>query len=585
MPDSDMLGKYRLVRCIGQGGMAEVWKARAAGPVGFTKTVAIKRILPHLAKQGRAAAAFADEARLTARLVHPNIVQVFDFGLGEDGVMFFAMEYVDGINLRTLLNLLEVRGEKLPHELVAYIGAQVAAGLAYAHTATDETGRPMNIVHRDISPHNIMLSARGEVKVTDFGIAKFADAMARRTDPNVIKGKLSYMSPEQAKQAPMDARTDIFALGLVLYELLTTERFFEANSPVAIYQMVSRHAGMTPTDLAKIPEPFHPAVRRTLEADPEMRIATAEELQDVLEDCVPLKINRVRAQLQELVESCPVQDIEPIESSGSDPSRVTSAPSLSPAPRATGIAQESASAPAPAPQPAAEPAPTVVSAPHPVPIEEPLRKGRRKWLLAALVVLAVAGVGFLAVQMGWVPLDLTGSMTPTTLAGLSDNATPLSTAVAQPPESTPTPEATQNPTPRPRHKRTPRPTPRIRKRTPTPTPEPTVQATPTPVEVTPQVHETPTPSPFNLDDIEEAPPAHLTTGELRIESNVPARVKIDGRFVGTTEKGTLIIQLASGDHEIAFTANGKFVGRLISVNANQVVNVKGDLRRKRVTTK
>ncbi|RYZ37169.1 MAG: serine/threonine protein kinase [Myxococcaceae bacterium] len=251
------LGKYQLVRKLASGGMAEVFLAKAAGPRGFEKTLVLKRILPHLAEDEAFVDMFLGEAKLAAQLDHPNVVQIFDFGEA-DGSYFLAMEYIDGPTLRRLIKRSTELKSPLPVALCAKMVAAAAEGLAFAHELTDpETGTPLGLIHRDISPENVLLSRQGAVKVVDFGIAKVA-GQSHRTQTGVVKGKVAYMPPEQLQARAMDARVDVYALGMVLYELLTGRRPFDAATEVGMMQAI-------------LFEPFVPAVERRPDLPPAMQ--------------------------------------------------------------------------------------------------------------------------------------------------------------------------------------------------------------------------------------------------------------------------------------------------------------------------
>lgn len=230
-------GRYQLLERLGEGGMAEVFKAKSFGVEGFEKVLVIKRILPELAKQPRFVDLFVHEAKLAVRLSHANIVQVFDLGRVDHGdreapSYFIAMEYVAGLDLATLLARCRKRNNLVPFGMAVFLTAEVAKALDHAHRRRDEQGRPLGIVHRDISPQNILLSWEGEVKVTDFGIAKARDSLFEEdvviSRPGRVHGKLSYTSPEQAEGRPLDSRSDLFSLGTVLYEMLAGNNPFAA---------------------------------------------------------------------------------------------------------------------------------------------------------------------------------------------------------------------------------------------------------------------------------------------------------------------------------------------------------------------
>lgn len=227
MPDDEptKFGEYHLLDKIATGGMAEVWRARAYGMAGFEKILVIKKVLPHLARDKEFIRLFIDEARIAVQLHHVNIVQVFDLGEVE-GTYYMAMEYVSGMDLARLISRGKARGP-LPLPLVLFIGAEVLKALAFAHDRVDERGNPLRIVHCDISPQNMLISFAGEVKITDFGISK---AAFQSSDSDTIRGKYAYMSPEQIEGKPLDGRSDLFSLGIVLYELLTNRRLFKAKS-------------------------------------------------------------------------------------------------------------------------------------------------------------------------------------------------------------------------------------------------------------------------------------------------------------------------------------------------------------------
>jgi serine/threonine protein kinase len=231
----ERFGQYILLDKVGSGGMAELFKAKKLGIEGFERVLAIKRILPHLSSDEEFIDMFIAEAKLVARLSHKNIAQVYDFGkIGQN--YFIAMEYIRGKDLRVILKRCKDKNIKLPMALAVFIAKEVASALSYAHRQKDSTGENLKIIHRDVSPQNILISYEGEVKVVDFGIAK-AGAHSKTTT-GMLKGKLSYMSPEQAWGKPIDHRSDIFALGIVLYEMLTGERLFKGDTELNTLERV-----------------------------------------------------------------------------------------------------------------------------------------------------------------------------------------------------------------------------------------------------------------------------------------------------------------------------------------------------------
>ena len=224
-------GKYILLEKLATGGMAEIYLARSPGASGVSKFVALKRILPQYSEQPEFIDMFKDEAKIAVNLTHANITSIFEFGV-EKQAFYLAMDYVEGRNLRQILNKMKKSGVSFSIEQVLYIIKEVAAGLDHAHRCIDSnTGKPLNIIHRDMSPQNVMISFEGEVKVIDFGIAK-AETQLETTRAGTLKGKFGYMSPEQAEGQQVDLRTDIFALGIVLWELLANDRLFVANNEV-----------------------------------------------------------------------------------------------------------------------------------------------------------------------------------------------------------------------------------------------------------------------------------------------------------------------------------------------------------------
>lgn len=208
---------------IAKGGMAEVYRAKTVGFSGFEKEVCVKKILPHLTEDKSFVDMFVNEAKLAATLNYANIVQVHDLCVSGGGEYFIVMEYVNGKDLSDVIRAAQLAGREVPPEIAVYICRETCKGLHYAHSKRDPEGAPLNIIHRDISPHNVLVSFMGEVKIVDFGIAK-ASSIMNKTAVGILKGKYGYMSPEQARGQPLDHRSDIFNTGIVLYELLVGER-------------------------------------------------------------------------------------------------------------------------------------------------------------------------------------------------------------------------------------------------------------------------------------------------------------------------------------------------------------------------
>jgi serine/threonine protein kinase len=227
----ETFGKYILLEKLAMGGMAEIYLARNSGASGVSKFFAIKRILPQFTEQPEFIDMFKDEAKIAVNLSHANIVSIYEFGI-EKEAFFIAMDFIEGRNLRQVLNKMKKANTTFTIEQIVYVIKEVAGGLDHAHRCIDsQTGKPLNIIHRDMSPQNVMLSFEGEVKVVDFGIAK-AETQLETTRAGTLKGKFGYMSPEQAEGQNIDLRTDVFALGIVLWELLANDRLFVANNEV-----------------------------------------------------------------------------------------------------------------------------------------------------------------------------------------------------------------------------------------------------------------------------------------------------------------------------------------------------------------
>lgn len=277
-------GKYLLLDRIAVGGMAELYRAMMMGAEGFEKLIAIKKLLSHLTVQENLVNAFVEEAKLAALLQHQNIVQIYDFG-SVDGDYFIAMEHLFGKDLRLIMDKSEEKGRPLSLEYVLYISSRVCEGLDYAHHLKDLEGNPLRIIHRDISPPNIFITYDGEVKIVDFGIAKAA-SQNTETVEGVIKGKVSYMSPEQAGGGSIDQRSDIFSTGILLYEMLTGKRMFEGE-PLQILPKVCE-AEFEPLDqlVKDLPPEIYDILHRALAKDRDKRYQSSGEMLSDLEECM-----------------------------------------------------------------------------------------------------------------------------------------------------------------------------------------------------------------------------------------------------------------------------------------------------------
>src|SRR5215470_3595592 len=273
---ADSQQRYRVVEKLESGGMAEVFRAESEGLQGFKKQVAIKRVLPHLSEKKKFISMFLDEARLSAHLSHSNCVQVFDIGVG-DNAYFIVMEYVDGADLKAVLETLKKQGREMAVEDAVFISIKICEGLCYAHELTDTEGRSLGVVHRDVSPPNVLMTKYGEIKIVDFGLAK-ASSQLEKSEPGIIKGKFSYLSPEAAVGQDVDSRTDIFAVGIILWELLAGQRLFLGETDFQTVKKVQQSAIPQISQInRKVPPELERVLLRALARDPNQRYRSARE--------------------------------------------------------------------------------------------------------------------------------------------------------------------------------------------------------------------------------------------------------------------------------------------------------------------
>ncbi len=286
LPQPIQFGKYTLYERIGRGGMADVFKGRITGPAGFERVFVVKRILPHLSDDQAFIKMFVEEAKLSARLNHPNIVQIFELGSVDDE-FFISMEHVPGHDLaETMRTLWKVFGAPRP-DMVAYIGREMCRALGYAHGLRDEHGNPLGMIHRDVSPSNVMLSYEGAVKLLDFGIAKALGDTPEVTKSGTLKGKYAYMAPEQTEGDDVDARIDIFAAGIVMHEVLTGRRLFKAQNDIQTIERVRRCEVRPPSQFNPACSPeLDAVVLKALARNRDDRFQTASEMADALDDIV-----------------------------------------------------------------------------------------------------------------------------------------------------------------------------------------------------------------------------------------------------------------------------------------------------------
>lgn len=296
----DKIGAYEIVAELRAGGMAALFVGRRAGAAGFAKLVAIKVVHEHLAMDPLFVQMFVDEALLSARIQHPNVVHVEEL-LELEGRHLLIMEYVYGCSLTQLLSELGRRGRKLSPELAVHIAIKVADGLHAAHEARDEHGQYLGVVHRDVSPQNVLLAYQGNVKLIDFGVAK-ARGRVQETEGASIKGKFRYMSPEQAYGRELDRRSDVYALGIVLWEMLTMKRRFDGANDLAVLHAVRRPDVVAPsTHASDLPAGLDEVVLRAMAPDPSRRYQTAHAFRDALVDVMPRAVALHESVLAELL--------------------------------------------------------------------------------------------------------------------------------------------------------------------------------------------------------------------------------------------------------------------------------------------
>ena len=535
------LGKYKLVKLIASGGMAEVYLAKQAGAAGFEKLVCLKRILPHLARDKQFVEMFLNEARLAARLDHPNIVSIFDLGEA-NGNYFIAMEFIDGPSLRAVHKTAADRGEFLPIPEICKIISMAAGGLQYAHDLSDKDGSPLGLVHRDISPDNILVHRNGAAKVVDFGIAKAANSSSQ-TRTGTLKGKVAYMPPEQLRGEPLDRRTDVFALGVVLYELLAGRRPWEGTSEVALIGKIMTEEPAPLSELrGDAPEGLLAIVDRALAKDRSQRYQSCHELQADLENLVvQLGQSLTPARISDFVKAyspAPQSDAAAPEHSSAEIQHIEdelngtgAAPALV---KGRGKAQERDS--------------------RTVAMAAPPRAESRGLLVGVLAFLLIAVGGGAGGYWFFFHQE------PATAPVAVERATVGESEPPRPPEPAPAvKEAAREPAPAPAPVE-----PEKRAEPARPRPHRVAQVDPQPAPVV-IVREPPAPAP-----VAQPRPTVVAKGELVLLIRPWARVEVDGREVGTTPLDEPLM-LAAGDHKVRLinTDLQKDVTRTVHITASE----------------
>jgi serine/threonine protein kinase len=577
------LGKYKLVKLIASGGMAEVYLAKQAGAAGFEKMVCLKRILPHLARDKQFVDMFLNEARLAAQLDHPNIVSIFDLGEA-NGNYFIAMEFIDGPSLRAVAKRASERGEYLPIPELCKIIAMAAGGLEHAHNLTDPQGHPLGLVHRDISPDNILVHRNGAAKVVDFGIAKAANSSGA-TRTGTLKGKVAYMPPEQLRGEQLDRRVDVFALGVVLYEMLAGKRPWEGDSEVALIGRIMTEEpaplGDTRTDA---PQELLDIVAKALSKDRSLRYQNCADLQAELENLlVAMGQTITPARVSDFVKAYSPEATGPT-SAAAEESTGAMLRALENEMNGTGTGI----------------APSLVagsrrgdSEHHTVAVSSPVQSGKSRsgvvYGLGAFLAIAIIGSagGYFLFFRG--KGDIDDSLEPVAVEHTSvlvkpvvqqapPPPKPVETAAAEPVKPPPAEPAKIDPPPAeppPAHvtDRKPVKQRRVAEAEPTPQPPPqpsqplvVMQQQPPPAQPTVIVRETPAPPPA---------PAPIAKGELKFLVRPWAKIEVDGHEVGVTPL-TDPLMLTVGEHKVRFQnpqLNKDFV-RTVHIKANDTQTLK-----------
>lgn len=437
------LGRYELLIAVARGGMGQVWAGRLRGARGFNKLVAIKTLLPAPGSEGRLESMLLEEARIAALIHHPNVVQTHELGEHES-TLYLVMEWVDGESLSFIVNRAEERGG-MPLPIAVNLAAQTLLGLHAAHELTDETGALLGVVHRDVSPHNVLVTFSGVAKLVDFGIAKATNQSSSATEAGEVKGKFSYMAPEQVRCEDVDRRADVFALGILLYTLTAGRHPFKSKHPAGVLHKI------TSDDPAPRPSLFNPSyspalesvVMKALEKRPEQRWSSAQEMFAALQGAVPEAFTpdielQVKDYLTRLVGDRATGRREALRRAQVAADARTGsgqhlALGLGPSQSASSLRALSIDTPEAAPEPVALTGPLTLPAPQ--------TQKRGRWLVAAGLAVAVLGAGGLVLrgmgQEGRAP----GAEAPSgEMVDMHANSAPM-TAMSQAPQPAPTPSS------------------------------------------------------------------------------------------------------------------------------------------------
>ena len=530
------VGRFELIHRFAIGGMGEIFLARERGIAGFDRQVVVKLLIPELAEQADLVTLFIDEARIAANLTHPNIVQIFDFGRDDSGY-FLAMEYVPGQNLARICAR-AVRDERklLGRELAVHIVAEMARGLDHAHHACDSDGKPLGIVHRDVSPHNLLLSIHGDVKLMDFGIAMASNTL-HRTATGVIRGKFGYMSPEQLAGQPVDVTTDVYSAGVVLWELTLMRRLWPGQDDLAVLDQARAGKVPRPREI----DPTYPAdleeiVMHAVERDRSQRTASAGALAADLRGWLALQgavierselgavVTKLFPEIDHVAPARGEAEPEPQTASLPEPT-TTTAPAM------------------PRPSP-----PLVETAPPPRPPR------RRAWIAFAAVSVIAGGVLAIAV-LGHRDPDAPSPPPPVTAIAAPPAADASSASAASDASAAPPPDDAGSSAPATTATTPTRPTANPRKRKDTaPPPRPAIDTTPS-VTATPPV----------------AAPA---PGILIVESTPWGTVSLPGHAPDQTPRR---LKLAPGDYPITvtFAEGGGTITGTATVTSNATTKCRG----------